>query len=76
MGNVEVVHEIRTGTQVLPTKLTGDHLQLIDGGGEDVLQLTSRDGVPARLELGDGYFLGPKIQIRPNEKSHLDERCG
>ena len=67
MGNVEVVHEIKTGTQVLPTKLTGDHLQLIDGGGEDVLQLTSRDGVPARLELGDGYFLGPQIQIRPNE---------
>ena len=32
MGNVEVVHEIKTGTQVLPTKLTGDHLQLIDGG--------------------------------------------
>ena len=45
-----------------PLVETEDHLQLIDGGGEDVLQLTSRDGVPARLELGDGYFLGPQIQ--------------
>ena len=67
MGNVEVVHEIKSGEQRLPAKLTGDHLQLIDGGGEDVLQLTSRDGAPARLELGDGYFMGPQIQIRPRD---------
>jgi len=67
MGNVEVVHEIKSGTVLLPAKLTGDHLQLIDGGGDDVLQLTSRDGVPARLELGDGYFVGPQIQIRPHD---------
>lgn len=67
MGDVEVLHEIKTGTQMLPTRLTGDHLQLIDGGGEDVLQLTSADGVPARLELGDGFFVGPQIQIRPRD---------
>ena len=67
MGEVEVLHEIKTGTQMIPTKLTGDHLQLIDGGGEDVLQLTSADGVPARLELGDGFFVGPQIQIRPRD---------
>lgn len=67
MGNVEVKHEIKTGAQLLPTRLTGDHLQLIDGGGEDVLQLTSRDGLPARLELGDGYFVGPQIQVRPSD---------
>ena len=67
MGNVEVLHEIRSGSQLLPAKLTGDHLQLIDGGGDEVLQLTSREGAPARLELGDGFFVGPQIQIRPRD---------
>ncbi len=67
MGNVEVVHHLKTGNQMLATKLTGDHLQLIDGGGDDVLQLTSTVGNPARFELGDGYFVGPQIQIRPGD---------
>ncbi len=66
-GNVEVTHRLKAGEQSLPARLTGDHLQLIDGGGEDVLQLGSGANSPARFELGDGFFVGPQIQIRPND---------
>jgi len=48
-------------------KLTGEQLRLIDGGGEDVLHLGSGTASPARFELGDGYFVGPVIQIRPSD---------
>ncbi len=67
IGDVEVIHSIIAGTVPLDARLTGDRLQLQDGGGEDVLQLDSSPEKPARFELGDGYFVGPKIQIRPND---------
>lgn len=67
IGDVEVIHHIKTGSQTLPAKLTGQNLQLIDGGGEDVLQLGSGVEAPARFEIGDGFFIGPKIQIRPSD---------
>lgn len=66
-GSVEVIHQLRTGEQTLPARMTGEHLQLIDGGGDDVLQLGSGVKSPAIFELGDGYFVGPQIQIRPND---------
>ncbi|MFK8114343.1 MAG: hypothetical protein AB8B91_19230 [Rubripirellula sp.] len=65
-GDVAVRHEIETGGQMLPALLTGQKLQLIDGGGEDVLELSGGDS-PARFELGDGFFEGPQIQIRPSD---------
>lgn len=67
VGSVEVLHQIKTGDQTLPAKLTGDQLQLVDGGGEDILQLTSGPDAPARFELGDGFFIGPQIQVRPSD---------
>ncbi len=67
VGNVEVEHAIETGGQSLPARLTGQRLELIDGGGEDVLQLSSNPETPARFELGDGFFVGPQIQIRPSD---------
>ena len=67
LGDVEVIHEIKAGQNSLPAKLTGQELQLIDGGGEDVLQLGSGVDAPARFEIGDGFFVGPKIQIRPSD---------
>ncbi len=55
-------------TQTMLAVMTGDHLRLRDGeGGGDVLQLGSQSQVPARLELGDGYFIGPEIQVRPDD---------
>ena len=65
IGGVEVLHQIETGGQSLPARLTGQRLQLVDGGGADILQLVSDDNTPARFELGDGYFVGPEIQVRP-----------
>lgn len=67
VGNVQVEHTLETGGQSLPAKLTGQQLQLIDGGGQDVLELKSGPESPARFELGDGYFVGPMIQIRPSD---------
>ncbi len=67
MGSVEVIHHLKTGDQTLPARLTGDQLQLIDGGGEDILQLGSGPDAPARFELGDGFFIGPQIQVRPSD---------
>lgn len=65
LGSVEVVHHLKAGDQTLPARLTGNQLQLIDGGGEDILQLTSTPDAPARFEVGDGFFIGPQIQVRP-----------
>ena len=67
MGSVEVIHHLKAGDQTLPARLSGDQLQLIDGGGEDILQLTSGPDAPARFELGDGYFIGPQLQVRPSD---------
>lgn len=82
VGNVKVTHAVSMkstgGSPGSPTKpaepmlaiMTGDHLRLRDGGGSgggDVLQLGSRSGTPARLEMGDGYFIGPEIQVRPDD---------
>lgn len=66
-GSIKVTHILKAGGQVLPATLTGERLRLIDGGGDDVLQLESGDQGPARFELGDGFFVGPMIQILPNE---------
>ncbi|TWU16765.1 hypothetical protein [Allorhodopirellula heiligendammensis] len=54
--------------ETMTAVMTGDQLRLRDSGGSgDVLQLGSRSQVPARLELGDGYFVGPEIQVRPHD---------
>lgn len=67
IGSVEVVHHLKTDQRSLPARLTGEQLQLIDGGGEDILQLTSGPNSVARFELGDGFFSGPQIQVRPSD---------
>ncbi len=55
-------------TETMTAVMTGDQLRLRDSGGSgDVLQLGSRSQIPARLELGDGYFVGPEIQVRPDD---------
>jgi len=55
-------------TENMLAVMTGDNLRLRHGeGGGDVLQLGSQSQTPARLELGDGYFIGPEIQVRPDE---------
>ncbi len=64
-GSVEVLHQLQTGGQSLEAKLTGEEMRLKDAGGEDVLQLGSGPESPARFQLGDGFFVGPQIQIRP-----------
>ena len=67
IGDVRLSHTVQLGGQPMEALLTGQQLRLIDGGGEDVLQLGSGIDAPARFQLGDGHFIGPLIQIRPSD---------
>jgi len=64
VGSVSLRHEIQTQGGPLPAEMTGDSLALIDGGGNDILQIGSGVDRPARFNLGDGFFVGPMIQVR------------
>lgn len=66
-GAVELVHTVNAGGQTLDARMSGEQLRLREGGGRDVLQLSSSDSSPARFEIGDGYFVGPLIQIWPSD---------
>ncbi|MEM8913148.1 MAG: hypothetical protein AAGC97_15370 [Planctomycetota bacterium] len=47
--------------------LRGDQLLLRDGGLQDVIELRAPQSGQARLDWGDGYFIGPEIRIRPDD---------
>ncbi|MGV3485010.1 MAG: hypothetical protein ACO1RT_11385 [Planctomycetaceae bacterium] len=64
IGDVALRHQIQTQSGPLPAVLTGDRLILSDGGSNDILQIGSGIDRPARFELGDGFFVGPLIQVR------------
>ncbi len=67
VGSVVATHTLTSGGQSLPAKFTGDRLDMIDGGGDEVLQITGGTNTPARFDFGDGFFIGPQIQIRPSD---------
>ena len=75
-GNVKLIHAIDAGGQSLPAELTGNQLILTSEAGKDVLQLSSRPGSPSRFELGDGYFVGPQINIWPSDNIVRIEGAG
>ena len=52
---------------MLPAKLTGHDLQYEGVIGSDVVQLRGTETAPARLDLGDGFFVGAMIQVRPSQ---------
>jgi hypothetical protein len=79
-GGVEVTHPMKTRAAKAPMQvgagatpatllatLTGEKLRFRDGGASDVMELTGTPNVPARLQMGDGYFIGPQIQVRPED---------
>jgi len=66
-GNVSVEYTHVQRGQLLPAKFTGHDLQYEGKSGGDVLQLRGDEKGPARLDLGDGFFVGPLIQVRPSE---------
>ena len=51
----------------LPATLTGNDLQYEGQLGSDVVQLRGTRDAPARLDVGDGFFVGPMIQLRPTQ---------
>ncbi|MEP4681796.1 MAG: hypothetical protein ABJ015_09135, partial [Rhodopirellula bahusiensis] len=78
-GGVEVTHPMKTraannaagASNPLPATmlatLTGEKLRFRDGGVGDVMEVTGTPNAPARLQMGDGYFIGPQIQVRPED---------
>lgn len=64
VGNVTLRHMLETASGAMPAVLTGQQLQLRDTEGDEILQIGSGIDSPARLSLGDGFFIGPLIQVR------------
>jgi len=67
VGNVAAQHQITTGGQTLPVNFAGDRLQMVQSGNQDVVQIIGSQQQPARFDFGDGFFLGPEIQIWPTD---------
>lgn len=64
VGNVTLRHSLDLESGTLPAVLTGERLQLRGTEGDEVLQIGSGLESPAKLTLGDGFFIGPLIQVR------------
>lgn len=64
VGNVTMRHMLETASGAIPAVLTGQRLQLRDNQGDEILQIGSGIDSPARLSVGDGFFIGPLIQVR------------
>jgi len=64
VGNVTMRHTLETASGAMVAVLTGQQLQLRDSEGDEILQIGSGIDSPARLSLGDGFFIGPLIQVR------------
>ncbi len=65
-GGVEMTSEVVASGVPLDAKMVGSKLRMREGRGESVIDLQG-DGAeaPARLELGDGFFSGPRLQVWP-----------
>ena len=66
-GRVAIEYLHQHEDAVLPAKLTGHDLQYEGVIGSDVVQLRGTETAPARLDLGDGFFVGAMIQVRPSQ---------
>ena len=66
-GDVSIQYMHQHEGVSLPAKLTGDALQYEGQLGSDVVQLKGKAQEPARLDVGDGFFVGPMIQLRPSQ---------
>jgi len=64
VGDVILEHTLETTSGPMPAVMTGQRLQLRDTAGNEILQIGSGVDSPARLTLGDGFFIGPLIQVR------------
>lgn len=71
-GDVRVEHQILSGESILPVEMTGQTMRLLrsdvaQSSGQDYLQLGSGPDAPARLQMGDGFFVGPIIKVWPSD---------
>jgi hypothetical protein len=66
-GDVSIQYMHQHEGVAMPAKLTGQALQYEGQLGSDVVQLQGNPKEPARLDVGDGFFVGPMIQLRPSQ---------
>ncbi|MEO1527297.1 MAG: hypothetical protein AAFX06_17855 [Planctomycetota bacterium] len=71
-GGVNVEHHVRANETLMPVTMSGETMRFIrgsltQGSGRDRLQLGSGPDAPAVFRLGDGFFVGPKIDAYPSE---------
>ena len=71
-GRVHVEHHLRANDTLMPVTMNGETMRfergsLTQGSGRDRLQLGSGPDAPAVFRLGDGFFVGPRINARPSE---------
>ncbi|MEX0824786.1 MAG: hypothetical protein WD119_01395, partial [Pirellulaceae bacterium] len=61
-GAVRLEHEMITDQGALPVSVTGHQLRVIHDDGKELIHIVG-DEKPARFDLGDGFFIGPAIEI-------------
>ncbi|MEO1614906.1 MAG: hypothetical protein AAFV88_03595 [Planctomycetota bacterium] len=80
-GNVQVQHHVQLGQEWLPIEIVGENMRAVfnsvmQGSGKDYLQIGSGPDNPARLKMGDGYFVGPMIKVWPKDNLIQVEGAG
>ncbi len=64
-GGVELANRVTAAGRSMDARMTGEELRWREGSGESLVDLRGGSDGQARLELGDGYFVGPRVQVWP-----------
>ncbi len=65
-GEVRLEHEMVTEQGVLPVVATGEQLRIIQEEGKQRVHIRGGEA-PAKFDLGDGFFVGPLIEVNVRE---------
>lgn len=64
-GGVDLSTDATIRDQTMPLKFAGQTLQYSGATVGDLIRVTGAADRPARIDIGEGYFVGGEIQIRP-----------
>lgn len=71
--DVRIEHVLQSEQGPLPVVLTGRELIFVDGAEGRIVQVS---GFPAQIDIADGYFRGPMVQLRMGDNSLFMDRAG
>ncbi|MEZ6091435.1 MAG: hypothetical protein R3C05_26140 [Pirellulaceae bacterium] len=71
--SVRIEHVLESEQGPLPVVLIGRELIFVDGDAGRIIQVS---GFPAQIEIADGYFRGPMVQLRMGDNSLFMDRAG